>query len=81
MGESTAGVAEPPLFTAIAVPGPGAATRTTTGSRTRAIDNDGIEEGGGGFGVPGTRSSVRVGAKSRARLRNTLGASGVAGSR
>ena len=75
MGESTAGKAGRPLFT------PSAATRTTTGSRTWAIDNDGIEEGGGGFGVPGTRSSVRVGAKSRARLRNTLGASGVAGSR
>ena len=42
-----------------------------------AIDNDRIDESGGGSGVPGTRSRVCVGAKSRARLRNTLGASSV----
>ena len=35
----------------------------------------------GGAGVPGTRSTVRVGAKSRARFRNAFGASGVVGSR
>jgi hypothetical protein len=81
MGESTAGMAERPLLTVIPVPGPGAATCTTTGSVTWAIDIVVIEEGGGGFGVPGTRSTVRVGAKSRARFRNTLGASGVVGSR
>src|SRR6267154_1186957 len=81
IGESTAGVARRLLLMAIPVPWPGAATRTMTGSRMWAIDNDGMEEGGGGFGVPGTSSSVLVGAKSRARLRNTLGASGVVGSR
>ena len=59
----------------------GTAACTMMGSRTPAVDNDTIEESGGGSGVPGTRSRVRVGAKSRARLRNTFGASGVIGSR
>lgn len=81
MGESFAGVAGRPLLVVIPAPWPGTTTLTMTGSRTRVIDNDEMEEGGGGLGVPGTSSSFRVGAKSRARFRNTLGASGVVGSR
>lgn len=81
MGESAARAAGRLLSAVIPVRGPGTTACTTTGSGTCAIYNDRIEESGGGCGVPGTRSRVRVGAKSRARLRNTLGASGVIGSR
>lgn len=80
-GESTASEAGRLLSLAIPVPDPVVAVRTTASSCARAVDSSGIEEGGGGDGIPGTRRTARVGAKSRARLRNTLGASGVVESR
>jgi len=61
------------LFAGVGVPGPGATAHTMTGSRRCVMDNDGMEDDGGSFGVPGTRSRVRVGANRRARLRDTLG--------
>jgi hypothetical protein len=79
-GESTASEAGR-LLSLIPVPDPVVAFRTTASSCARAVDSSEIEEGGGGDGIPGTRRTARVGAKSRARLRNTLGASGVVESR
>ena len=82
MGVSAGSLVGRLLSEATSVLGPTGPARMMTGSRICAIENEEMAEDDGGCGgVPGTRSTAGVGAKSRARLRKTLGASGVAGSK
>ena len=60
--------------------GPGATPHMMTGLCRCIMDKDAMEDNGGGFGVLVTRSRVCMDTNRHARLRNTLGASGVVGS-